>query len=130
MKAEEFRALALSLPDVEERAHMRHPDFRVGGRIFASLGYPDAAWGMVKLFPAQQQDFIAANPGVFIPAKGAWGKNGCTCVFLEPAACDVAAEALHAAWRNVAVRTALRRIEESQGIHPIRDKRPTTVKPG
>ena len=44
MTAAEFRRLALSLPEAEEREHMHHPDFRVGGKIFATLGYPDKSW--------------------------------------------------------------------------------------
>lgn len=55
---------------------MDHPDFRVGGKIFATLGYPDAAWGMVKLTPVDQQLVVAAAPDVFVPVKGAWGRRG------------------------------------------------------
>ena len=67
MTAAEFRKLALALPDAQESAHMNHPDFRIGGRIFATLGYPDAAWGMVKLYPDQQEAFIKAAPKTFAP---------------------------------------------------------------
>ena len=72
MTAAEFRRLALSLPEAEEREHMNHPDFRVGGKIFATLGYPDRSRGMVKLFPDQQAEFVAANPAMFVPVNGAW----------------------------------------------------------
>src|SRR5271167_1989134 len=65
MGPEEFRKLALSLPNCEERQHMDHPDFRVGGRVFATLGYPDEKWAMVKLTPEQQAEFICREPAIF-----------------------------------------------------------------
>ena len=71
MTAKEFRKLALSFPVAAEGTHMGHPDFRVGGKIFATLG-PDEAWGMVKLTPQQQAAFMSAQPGAFSPASGAW----------------------------------------------------------
>ena len=71
---------------------MGHPDFRVRDQIFASLGVPDAAWGMVKLTPEQQEMLIAAEPAAFKPAAGAWGRRGSTHVRLaavggHPAQC-------------------------------------------
>ena len=111
MTPEDFRTMALSLPGAEEREHMDHPDFRVGGRIFASLGYPDKQRGMVKLFPDQQAAFVAADPRGFVPVKGAWGKQGCTSVLLESAKKVKVKEALYAAWRNASVRVALRKLE-------------------
>jgi hypothetical protein len=114
MKPGDFRKLALSLPDTEERAHQNHPDFRVAGRIFATLGYPDAAWGMVKLYPAQQQAFVAADPKTFVPVKGAWGLKGATSVCLASANRSRVKEALHAAWRNTAVHETLRSIEKTE----------------
>lgn len=111
MTPDHFRKLALALPDVQECAHMNHPDFRVGGRIFATLGYPDEAWAMVKLFPDQQAAFIAADPKTFSPVKGAWGKQGCTSIRLEKAKKRKVQEALHTAWRKAAVRTAIRKLE-------------------
>jgi hypothetical protein len=100
--AAEFRRLALSLPETEERQHMHHPDFRVGGKIFATLGYPDEAWAMVKLFPDQQQTFIAAHPAIFVQVKGAWGRKGCTNVSLRTAQTKPVKEALTAAWQKAA----------------------------
>jgi hypothetical protein len=114
MTPDDFRRLALRLPDTEERAHQSHPDFRVGGRIFATLGYPDAAWGMVKLYPAQQQAFVAADPRTFVPVKGAWGLKGATNVRLDSANRAKVEEALHAAWRNTAVHETLRSIEKTE----------------
>ena len=81
----EFRRLALDLPGVQEGAHMGHADFRANGRIFATLGSPDADHGMVKLAPEQQDMLMAAEPGIFRPAAGAWGRQGSTLVRLEAA---------------------------------------------
>jgi hypothetical protein len=79
--AHEFRTLALALPAALEGAHVDHPDFRVRGKIFASLG-PHEAWGMVKLTPEQQREFVRDEPKVFQPFNGAWGARGCTKVHL------------------------------------------------
>ena len=102
MTADKFRRLALSLPEASESAHMDHPDFRVCGKIFASLGYPDDDWGMVKLTPEQQDQYVTALPGVFAPAKGAWGRRGSTVVRLRSAEPTILKRALAAAWGNVA----------------------------
>lgn len=102
MTAADFRRMALSFAEAEEREHMRHPDFRVGGKIFATLGYPDEAWAMVKLFPDQQEEFVAADPKAFIPVKGAWGKQGSTNVLLKAATKAKVREALSAAFENAA----------------------------
>ena len=82
MTADEFRRIALSQPGAVEGEHMNHPDFRIGDRIFASLGYPDEEWGMVKLSAAVQADVIAKAPATFKAAKGAWGRAGSTLVHL------------------------------------------------
>jgi predicted DNA-binding protein (MmcQ/YjbR family) len=82
--ADEFRSLALSLAETSEEAHMGHPDFRVRGKIFATLG-PDEDWGMVKLAPDQQASFVRIEPEVFQPFSGAWGRRGCTKVCLAAA---------------------------------------------
>jgi hypothetical protein len=104
MTAAEFRRLALSFPETAERAHMEHPDFRAGGKIFATLGYPSAGWAMVKLMPDQQQDFVRAEPEVFVAVKGGWGRRGATNVRLKAAKKAGVREALEAAWRNTAPR--------------------------
>jgi hypothetical protein len=101
MTANEFRSLALGFPEASEKAHMNHPDFRVGGKIFATLG-PEEDWGMVKLTPAQQASFIRLEPGVFKPASGAWGRQGATIVRLADADELTVRQALSAAWRNTA----------------------------
>ena len=101
MTVHEFRRLALGFPGASESAHMNHPDFRAGGRIFASLGYPDDDWGMVKLTPAQQKACLSEHPAVFGSCKGAWGKSGATSVHLASAGKTAVRAALEAAWRNV-----------------------------
>ena len=106
MTADKFRSLALSLPQALESAHMGHPDFRVHGKIFATLG-PDADWGMVKLTPEQQQRFVTLEPKVFAPVKGGWGVRGATRVNLRAAKVGTLREALFHAWRNVAPKRLL-----------------------
>ena len=105
MTPDGFRRLALALPDTSEVGHMGHPDFRVRGKIFATLGYPDAKWAMVKLLPDQQEALCAAEPDVFVPIKGKWGAHGATNVRLRPATKRSVGLALMAAWRNVAPRS-------------------------
>ena len=100
MTADDFRKMALELPEAVELAHMEHPDFRVGGRIFATLGYPDAGWGVVMLSPAAQKRFCAAEPKVFVPVKGAWGRGGSTQVNLKLAKKGNVRTALEAAWEE------------------------------
>jgi predicted DNA-binding protein (MmcQ/YjbR family) len=103
MTAEEFRAIALSFPETEERSHMNHPDFRVRGKIFATIG-PDDTWGMAKLTPAQQQNFLRSEPS-FKPAPGKWGEGGATTITLAAADEGAVRDALTAAWRNVVDKT-------------------------
>jgi hypothetical protein len=102
MTPNEFRKLALSFPEAIESAHMRHPDFRVGGRIFATLGYPDEESAVVKLTPDEQKEFVRRNRGVFKPVKGAWGRHGHTNIYLPATKIEIVREALTAAWRNTA----------------------------
>ena len=105
MTAAEFRKMALGLPAASEARHMGHPDFRVAGRIFATLGYPRAGWGMVKLTPEQQELFVHTEPETFNPVEGAWGCAGCTTVLLRAASKAAVREALLLAWRNRAPRS-------------------------
>jgi hypothetical protein len=100
MTAKDFRAIALSLPETEEHKHMDHPDFRVAGKIFATLGYPDKMRGMVKLTPEEQHYFSKDHPDMFIPLKGAWGRRGATSVVLKAARKDILRRAMQTAWRN------------------------------
>lgn len=104
MTPDEFREIALSMPGAVESAHMRHPDFRANGRIFATLSYPDAQSAMVKLAPADQRRLIEDHPQVYYRAKGAWGLEGCTMVHLDLAQPDLISQALELAWQNNATR--------------------------
>ena len=110
MTAEEFRRMALSLPEVAEGAHMGHPDFRVAGRIFATLGYPRRGWGMVMLTPDQQEWFLRAQATGFTPVTGAWGRGGHTNVQLRTARKGAVREALMTAWRNRAPKQVASRL--------------------
>lgn len=100
MTANEFRSLALALPQAVEMAHMGHPDFRVEGKIFATLGYPQRGWGVVCLTPEQQQLFVRTEPRMFQPVKDGWGKRGNTVVRLSVARRVPVREALILAWSN------------------------------
>lgn len=100
-----FRRLALSLPEACEAAHIGHPDFRVRSKVFASLGTPDRAWGTVKLTPEQQGVLVEAEPAVFKPAAGAWGRRGWTHVRLGTVDSTTLKSALAMAWRNTAPRS-------------------------
>jgi hypothetical protein len=114
-----FRRIALGLKDAVEQAHHGHPDFRVGGRIFATLGYPDTKWGVVMLTPDQQRGFMRDYPGVFAPAAGAWGDQGSTTVRLDAADEETLGEALTLAWRNAVDKGPTR----SKGTKPRAQRR-------
>ena len=96
--ADDFRRIALSFPGAEERAHMGHPDFRVGGKIFATLAYPDAGCGMVALLPEQQELALQAEPAAFKLAAGAWGRDGATLVVLDAVSDEWLERGLAWAW--------------------------------
>lgn len=102
MTAAKFRSLALSLPETVEAEHMKHPDFRVGGKIFATLGWPDTHHGMVKLTPVQQAAYVQAHPAIFEAIDNGWGRKGATVVRLKAARIDVLMPALKDAWVNTA----------------------------
>ena len=95
----DFRRIALSLEGAEECSHMGSPDFRVGGRIFATLAHAKQGYGNLMLTPEQQATFVAELPEVFIPVHGGWGRNGTTHIRLSAATPDVLAGALRAAWK-------------------------------
>jgi hypothetical protein len=103
MKAADFRRIALSLEGAEEGSHMGSPDFRVGGRIFATLASQKQGYGNLMLTPEQQAEFVADQPDVFVPIAGGWGKMGATHIRLARADEDVLAGALRTAW---SLRTA------------------------
>ena len=105
--ADDFRRIALSFPGAEERAHMGHPDFRVGGKIFATLHGSGAGTGAVMLLPEQQELAMAAAPAAFSPAAGAWGRGGSTVVTLPDVSDEWLERALEWAWRKRAPRAML-----------------------
>ena len=98
MTPSDFRRLALSFPKATEQSHMAHPDFRVAGKIFATLGYPEHGWAMVKLTPIEQEIFMKAQPRVFSPCAGAWGRRVSTSIRLKAARKPTVRRALQAAW--------------------------------
>ena len=101
MKLNGFRKIALRMQNAIEGEHMAHPDFRVNGRIFATL-HPDGKQGMVKLTPDQQQDFMRQHPDAFTPASGAWGRSGSTMVQLSAIEEETLGEAMTLAWQAAA----------------------------
>lgn len=96
-----FAKIALSFDGAVEGAHGGHADFRAGGKVFATLGYPGKDWGMVKLSPEQQQMLVAAEPDMFVPVKGTWGLRGATSVLLVKVDTRTLRSALTMAWQNV-----------------------------
>ena len=100
MNAEEFRHIALEMEGAREGAHMGHPDFRVGGKIFATLHYPDSDSAVVLLNPEEQKDFVRLSPHAFAPVKGAWGLRGSTQLILSAADENMVREAVMTAWRR------------------------------
>src|SRR5215831_16401038 len=108
MTADAFRKLALSFSGAVESAHMNHPDFRIGGKIFATLG-PGEIWGMVKLTPEQQKSLMGGHQNVFSPCSGAWGRGGATQVDLAAASKSLAQTALEMAAQNVTAKAKKRK---------------------
>jgi len=100
MTAAQFRKLALALPDATESAHMGHPDFRVGGKIFATLGYPEHYHAVVLLGPEEQRNFVAEAPAAFAIVTGAWGRAGATQIDLKQAKRLMVDDALASAWER------------------------------
>jgi len=99
MNASDFRRIALSLEGAEEGSHMGSADFRVGGRIFATLASQKQGYGNLLLTPDQQADFVRELPNAFLPVAGGWGRMGATHVLLAEVDRDVLTGALHTAWK-------------------------------
>lgn len=106
MTAEDFKRIALSLEGAEEGSHMGAVDFRVGGRIFATLASVKQGYGNLMLTPEQQAAFVAEEPEVFVPIAGGWGRMGCTHLVLAKANEDLMAGALRTAWKLRAEKNA------------------------
>jgi len=118
MKAADFRKLALALPEASEGAHMGHADFRVGGKIFATLGYPDARFGMVTVSPLEQDQLVQHHPNAFAPATGAWGRAGSTSVRLAVAPRLAVKYALESAWSRRAPKRLHAKHSPPRPRHP------------
>jgi hypothetical protein len=99
MNAQDFRRIALSLEGAEEGSHMGAVDFRVGGRIFATLASVAQGYGNLMLTPEQQAAFVEELPEVFVPIAGGWGRNGATHILLAKATEDLLEGALRTAWK-------------------------------
>ena len=113
MTAADFRRIALSLDGAEEGSHMGAVDFRVGGRIFATLASVKEGFGNLMLTPDVQAEFVADAPDVFLPVAGGWGRMGATHIRLAKANRDILTGALRTAWQlrvdqNAASKTARR----------------------
>ncbi len=115
MRPADFRRIALSFKGTEEGSHMGAPDFRVGGRIFATLASEGQGYGNLMFTPEQQASFVRELPEVFLPIAGGWGRRGMTHIRLSKASEDVLAGALEAAWRL--------RVEKNQGAKKKRARR-------
>jgi hypothetical protein len=100
MDANDFRRIALSFEGAEEGSHMGSPDFRAGGRIFATLAHAKQGYGNLMLTPEQQAKFVEELPEVFVPVHGGWGRMGATHIRLATASEDVLTGALRTAWKR------------------------------
>ncbi|MBK9166725.1 MAG: MmcQ/YjbR family DNA-binding protein [Bryobacterales bacterium] len=98
MTPDDFRRIALSLDGAEEGSHMGAVDFRVGGRVFATLASQHLGYGNLMLTPEIQTAFVADRPDLFLPIHGGWGRMGMTHIRLEPASEHVLTGALRTAW--------------------------------
>lgn len=99
MTAADFKRIALSMDGAEEGSHMGAVDFRVGGRIFATLAAVEHGYGNLMLTPELQAEFVAERPDLFLPIPGGWGRNGATHIRLAQADEDSLHGALHTAWK-------------------------------
>jgi hypothetical protein len=112
MTPADFRRIALSFPEAVEGAHMGHADFRVGGRIFATLGHPSDQFAVVMLTPSDQDLLVRDHPVSFAPVKGGWGASGSTTVTLANARVRPTTAALEAAWRKRAPKRVVAAFDE------------------
>ena len=123
MTPSDFRRIALSLEGAEEGSHMGSPDFRVGGRIFATLAAQAQGYGNLMLTPEKQAMFVAEEPGNFIPVHGGWGRNGATHLKLSAANEDLVYGALQTAWK---LRIEKNRSAGKKTRAPAKKKKPAS----
>jgi hypothetical protein len=115
MTPDQFRRIALGFPEAVESAHMGHPDFRVRGKIFATLGAGAADRGMLKFSPEQQEMFMRIAPAMFEPVTGGWGRKGSTWLHLRAAEPALTRDALATAWRNTAPKRLAATLDDAAG---------------
>ena len=112
MTPAQFRRIALSMPDAVEEGHMGHPDFRIQGKIFATLiTRGGAEWGMVKLTPEQQRQTVLKHPAMFESVPGGWGRRGATYVRLARAERQALRDTLFTAWLNHAPKRLIEKLD-------------------
>jgi hypothetical protein len=116
MTAAQFREMALSFPEAVEAAHMGHPDFRVGGKIFATLGYQNEGCGVLLLSPEEQQEMISHDPKMFEPVPGGWGRRGSTQVVLARITRAVLEAAMRKAWQRKAPKRLSKPRREAEPV--------------
>jgi len=121
MTAADFRRIALSLKGAEESSHMGAPDFRVGGRIFATLASERQGYGNLMLTPEQQAVFVEELPDVFLPIAGGWGRMGATHIRLAAASEDVLEGALRTAWKLRVEKNAKARPKKKRLAKPTQN---------
>jgi hypothetical protein len=136
VNANDFRRIALSLPGAEESSHMGNPDFRVDGRIFATLASAKLGYGNLMLTPEQQTAFVAELPEMFLPIAGGWGRMGSTHIILAATNEDVLAGALRTAYnlrleknarsgkKPVTKPHSVPRTKSAQTAKPVRKRKP------
>jgi hypothetical protein len=107
MKAADFRRIALSLPEAIEGSHFGNADFRVGGKIFATLSLEKEGYGVLLLTPDEQAGMVADEPETFSPVPGGWGRKGSTRVRLAKVTPDILEAVLRSAWRRRAPKKPL-----------------------
>jgi hypothetical protein len=119
MNANNFRELALGFDDAEESSHMGAADFRVGGRIFATLAHEHIGFGNLMLSPVLQQSLIAEAPEVFLPISGGWGRQGMTYIRLSEATPQQLLKGLQLAWNLRVQKNGKSRTKGRSAMKPI-----------
>jgi hypothetical protein len=129
MTLDDFRRIALSFEGAEESSHMGAPDFRVDGRIFATLASAKQGYGNLMINPEQQAAFVEEMPEVFLPIHGGWGRMGMTHIRLAAATEDVLTCALHTAWKLRVEKNAKSRSKRGSKKAAIPGARISAAKP-
>ncbi len=128
MRVSDFRRLALSLPEAVEGSHFGNADFRVGGKIFATLSLAKQGYGVLLLTPEQQAGMVEDEPEIFSAVPNGWGRNGATRVALAKVSPDILKAALQTAWQRRAPKNTTKTPSQITKPHPTRRKK-TSSKP-